>query len=206
MSYILSLSVSLLAVNSCEKKKDVDQAKNKEAQQSQKPISVPYAELNLRASEGRFYHNNVLFSGEAVKTHPSGAKAASIHFFEGRYHGKYTLFFPHGQKSFESEYDEGNQDGITKSWWATGILRSQNTYKKGVPHGEQLQWYRSGAKFKKISLINGQEVGLQQAWRENGKLYNNYEARNGRIFGLKRASMCFKLNDEEIQISTIKSK
>ena len=53
--------------------------------------------------------------------------------------------------------------------------------------------------FQKINLNMGREEGVQQAFRKNGALFANYEAKDGRIFGLKRATLCFSLEEEDIQ-------
>ena len=78
-------------------------------------------------------------------------------------------------------------------------MRSESAFNEGIAHGTQRQWYKSGVLFKEINLAMGKEEGMQKAWRENGKIYNNYEARNGRIYGLKRASLCYELDNEEVQ-------
>ncbi len=155
--------------------------------------------LNLRPTEGLVYHKEKPFSGTSIAYFENGVEAVRIDYLNGKKHGLYQKWFEDGTLSFESQYVKGKQHGNSKTWWKNGQLRSESSFENGVAHGLQLQWYQSGAKFKRRQLVEGREEGLQQSWRENGKLYNNYEAKNGRIFGLKRANLCYKLEDEEIQ-------
>ncbi|WCO00648.1 toxin-antitoxin system YwqK family antitoxin [Psychroserpens ponticola] len=162
-------------------------------------IAVNKNELVLKTDLGLMYYQNQPFNGTSVKHYNAVVKAESIKYINGKRHGIYQKWFPNGALSFEAYYVNGLQHGKAKSWWKNGNLRSEANFKDGIVNGIQKQWYKSGAKFKEMSIVNGQEEGFQKAWRENGKIYNNYEAKNGRIFGLKRASLCYQLEDENVQ-------
>ncbi len=162
---------------------------------------VHHSELKLKPLLGQYFHSGSPFSGIAETFHNNNKKATLTEYTNGVKHGTIKKYFEDGSLSFSSNYINGKQHGETNSWWRNGNKRSTSNYDQGTPHGLQLQWYKSGNLFKKIHLNRGKEDGLQQSWRENGKLYNNYEAKNGRIFGLKRSQLCFKLENETLQIS-----
>ena len=163
-------------------------------------IEVSKNEVELRPNEGLVYHDDQPFTGRVINTFPSGIKEETTFYIDGRKHGDFQKWFADGKLSYKSSFVNGLPDGISRSWWKNGNLRSEANQVMGKLQGVQTQWYISGAKFKERNLNMGFEEGLQRSWRENGKVYNNYEAKNGRIFGLKRASLCFQLDDEAIQI------
>jgi len=154
--------------------------------------------LILDRQKGIVFFENNPFCGTAV-LFENTIKIASTEYRMGKKNGMTQKWFADGTISYEAYYKNGKQDSLSRTWWKNGNMRSQSNFENGKPEGVQLSWYRSGAKFKQINLVNGREEGLQKAWRDNGKIYNNYEAKNGRIFGLKRANLCFKLEDENIQ-------
>ena len=163
-------------------------------------LEVLKSEVELRPNEGLVYYKNQPFTGRVMEYYSNGMLAEEIQFQEGIKHGIYQKWFADGTLSYTSTYLNGLPDGISRSWWSNGNLRSEVRQVKGKLDGLQTQWYKSGAKFKERNMNMGLEEGMQRSWRENGKVYNNYEAKHGRIFGLKRASLCFQLDDEEIQI------
>ena len=167
--------------------------------QKTETLTVPKAELELRANEGLYFFDNEPFSGTAESFDDLGNLVAEEVYVSGKRHGTVTKWFADGLMSYQGQYKNGRLHGEAFSWWTNGKMRSASYYENGVAEGTQKQWYPSGAIFKEINLLDGKEHGMQKAWRENGKLYNNYEAKNGRIFGLKRANLCFELKDEEVQ-------
>ena len=187
----IGLLLSFIACNSDNK--IVDNIQTRQAS------TVNKNEVELHPNEGLVYYKDKPFSGTSVAYYDSLTLAESIDYLKGKKHGFKTKWFPSGIKSFEAKYKEGKQDEITKSWWKNGQLRSESNFRIGKVNGVQTQWYKSGVKFKERHIVEGREEGMQRAWRENGTIYNNYEAKNGRIFGLKRASLCYELEDEEVQ-------
>lgn len=155
--------------------------------------------VTLIPDKGLVYFHNAPFTGICVSYYSNGQLSTSREYLKGRSNGLYQKWFSSGIKSFESSYRNGRLNGVTTSWWGNSNLRTKSNYLKGVAQGKQVQWYRSGAKFKQMNMVDGKEEGIQQSWRENGKLYNNYEAKNGRIFGLKKSTLCYKIDDEEVQ-------
>lgn len=196
--FLRILSISLLGMMACQE----------QSAPTPEPIKtwphVLKSLLVLKQTEDLVFFKNRLFSGYAVTYDNPSFFTSKTQFINGKKNGKDQKWFNDGSLSYHAEYVNGVLHGKVISWWRNGKKRSESHYLNGVAHGVQMQWYKSGVKFKKISLVNGKEEGLQQSWRENGKLYNNYEVKNGRIFGLKRATLCFELGDEKIQLQSSK--
>lgn len=170
-----------------------------EEKSNEKYYFVLQDSLVLIPKQGLFYFKGELFSGLAKSFYPSGILAEEIQYKNGKKQGFYKKYFRNGQLSFSAQYVNAKRNGLSTSWWSNGNIRSESNFLEGKPSGVQKQWYKSGAKFKILNLLDGHEEGKQQSWRENGKIYSNYQAINGRIFGLKRANLCYKLEDEEVQ-------
>ena len=163
-------------------------------------IVVAKSEVELRPNEGLVYYRDQPFTGRVISKYTNDVTAEAIDYESGKKEGYHRKWFANGELSFQAIWVKGLLDGVSKSWWRNGNQRSEALQVLGKLHGIQLQWYKSGVQFKERNMNKGVEKGMQRTWRENGKVYNNYEARNGRIFGLKRASLCFQLDNEEIQI------
>lgn len=196
-----SLIVLLLFIGCSEHSNQKNDLNVQEHPKRSSNIAVLQSELELKPLEGKFFYKGIPFTGTSESYYNDGQKATETEYVQGIKNGLVKKFFENGALSFESNYVDGRQHGETKSWWRNGNQRTISNYEKGIPHGSQHQWYKSGNKFKIIHLAQGKEEGMQKSWRENGKLYNNYEAKNGRIFGLKRSQLCFKLDDENVQLS-----
>lgn len=165
-------------------------------------IELPFIfqdSLKFEPNNGLVYYRGELFSGNSKSFYSNGHVATENQYHQGKKHGYFKKYFTNSTISYHASYLDGKKNGTSKSWWSNANLRSVSNFSKGKPNGSQRQWYKSGAKFKILNLVNGLEEGKQQSWRENGKVYCNYEAINGRIFGLKRANLCYKLDDEEVQ-------
>lgn len=139
------------------------------------------------------------FSGTAERFNADGQCVERVEYRSGLKHGTRQNWFDGGLLSCQSEYRDGRLEGAVHTWWSNGRMRSEAHFERGIPHGDQRQWYTDGALFKHRRLVQGREHGMQQAWRRNGKLYINYEVRDGRRYGLKRSSLCFQLDDEQVQ-------
>lgn len=157
--------------------------------------------LDVRADQGLVVLGRLPYTGVALRHDEMGRLVARNQYRFGKKHGRQEMWFADGTRSFFSDYVVGKRHGETRSWWRNGNPRTRSNFVEGRADGVQLQWYVSGAKFKEMRLRAGREVGMQRSWRENGKLYNNYEVHDGRIYGLKRSKLCFRIDDEEIQIS-----
>ncbi len=165
-----------------------------------RPAQVDRADLELRADEGRVYHQGARFTGIAVR-YDGGTLVERVAYRDGKKEGRTERWASDGTLSERATYAANRRHGTAETWWPDGTLRSESHFTDGVADGVQRQWYRSGALFKEVHLVDGQEAGLQRAWRENGVLYANYEARDGRIYGLKRANLCYELDGEQLVVN-----
>ena len=144
--------------------------------------------------------NDELYSGFAVRFYPDSTLEEKIGIVNGRKQNQATKWYPDGQLKEVANYHLGKLHGEKKRWSLDSnyVLLAHLNYNLGKAHGEQKQWYPTGELYKKMNLNMGKEEGIQQAFRKNGNLYANYEARNGRLFGLKKTSLCYGLEDENI--------
>ena len=191
---LLTFLSLLLLVASCN-------SSNSGAINLERPRVLHEDSLALNRSNGTFTHLGKLFNGQSILLYSSGSVSRTIDYKNGKKDGSLRMFYPNGKISYQAIYRNGKLDGPIESWWKNGNKRSESYYKEGKVHGIQKQWYSSGEIFKILRFNQGIEDGLQTAWRKNGKIYTNYEAKNGRIFGLKRATLCYTLEDEEIQFN-----
>lgn len=158
--------------------------------------------LILKGNEGNWYYKDHLFTGYAVKYHMNDSLQQKVGFYKGKKKGAAKVWFPNGVLKIESHYNQNKLVDNYKAWWDNGVLASKANYVNGKIQGIEKKWYKTGELAKLRNLVDGKEIGLQQAWLKNGKLYVNYEAKNGRIFGMRRANSCYKLEDEEVVLST----
>ncbi len=144
--------------------------------------------------------NDERYSGYLVSYYEDGTFEEKIGILNGKIQNQSTKWYPDGHLKEVTNYHEGKLHGEKKLWStdANHILLRHLNYHEGKAHGEQRQWYPTGEFYKKLNLQMGREQGIQQAFRKNGELYANYEAKEGRIFGLKKASLCYGLEDENI--------
>lgn len=142
--------------------------------------------------------NEEPYSGYAVSYYQDSTLRERIGILSGRKETLTNLWYPNGNLKQIANYHKGKLHGEKKVWSSDSVLLSHLNYQSGKPHGEQKTWYPTGELHKKLNLNRGKEEGIQQAYRKNGALYANYEAKEGRIFGLKKASLCFGLEDENI--------
>lgn len=190
-----------IVLNSCYQKDEKNTSDQTTDQFSKVAVEVLADSVILNPTKGLVFYRNEPFTGFLQSRYANGVSEERTQYFKGKKNGLKQKWFENGQLSYEANYDNGRRNGVVKTWWGNGRLRSEAHYDQSKLSGQLIQWYTSGAIFKKMNYEQGVEVGLQQAWRENGKIYNNYEAKNGRIFGLKRANMCFKLKEEDVQYS-----
>ncbi len=162
-------------------------------------LRVAKKSLVLHPTEGKWYYNELPFSGEAVVFYPNGLMAEIVRYKGGKKDGMSQKWFEDGSKQREATYCSNRLQGVVKSWWPNCVLSAKSYYSNGIRQGIQSKWYPNGQLSRQNRIVDGKEEGLQQAWRRNGKLYANYEAKNGRVFGLKRSNLCYALKDEIVQ-------
>lgn len=141
------------------------------------------------------------YSGYAVTYYPDNSLKEKFGILDGKKQNKFIQWFPDGNHKNMADYHQGKLHGEKRVWTrdSTHMLIAHFNYHEGKPHGEQKKWYPTGELFKILNLDRGKEEGIQQAFRKNGDIYANYEALEGRIFGLKKATLCYGLEDEQIQ-------
>ncbi len=204
---ILSTSIILTTILGCNP--TVENSSSFEVVENQLPCSfspiipkffVLKDSVILKNEESRWYYKGKLFSGYAIAHHENGSLSEKMGFTDGKRNGKALWWYRDGQLKKELDYLNNKMHG-KKRFWGSGINNSllhEFNYQNGKRHGIQQVWYANGEPFKKGNYAFGFEQGIQQAWNRNGKLYINYEAKNGRTFGLRKATLCYKLEDQEI--------
>lgn len=198
--YILSAGLALVLQSSSPEGLKRNFPPGGTGEQLSKNTVIKMDRLVRDTSNGILLLNGNAFTGTAIGFFPNGRKSKQATYKNGIKHGQDLKWFPDGMLSYEANYVKGQREGTVTTWWKTGGLRSESLYLKGRLHGLQRQWYASGGLFKEMNMIAGRAFGMQRSWRENGKIYNNYEVKNGRIFGLKRATLCYSLEDENVQL------
>lgn len=148
--------------------------------------------------------NGLPYSGFAVSYYPDSTMKEKFGILSGKKQNASIQWHPDGHFKNVTNYHNGKLHGEKKIWSADSVhvLIAHYNFNLGKAHGEQKKWYPNGKLFKKMNLNKGREEGMQQAFRKNGVLYANYEAREGRIFGMKKATLCYELEDENVQYKT----
>lgn len=198
----IACSLILLAVSCAEKNETiiVDTNYSTDTLAQIPDTTVLAAILNYDNKTSQWTLNDQLYSGYAVSYYQDSSLKEKIRIINGKKENQSFDWYPDGHLKEVASYHKGKLHGEKKVWSTdtNHVLISYLNYKFGKPHGEQKKWYRTGELHKVLHLNMGQEEGIQQAYRENGDLYANYEAKNGRTFGLQKASLCYGLEDENI--------
>ena len=163
---------------------------------------VHIADLSYDAKKSRWTLNKLAYSGYAVSFYEEDVLMEKFGLVNGKKQHLAFQWYPDGHYKRVASYSDGKLSGDKKTWSSdtAHLLLSHLKYERGRLHGEQKVWYATGELFKKMNFNRGKEEGLQQAFRKNGDLFANYEARAGRIYGLKKATLCYGLEDENIQL------
>lgn len=205
MKYIITpiFLLSLLLI-SCETNKETEVLPNYFSKEDILEIPDRTTDkhlLNYNNKTSLWTLNDQPYSGYAVSYHTDSTLQEKIGILNGKKENQTIEWYPDGRYKEIANYHNGKLHGEKQFWSIESghVLVSQLNYHKGKAHGEQKKWYATGELFKKMNLNMGREEGIQQAYRKNGDLYANYEAKDGRTFGLKKASLCFGLEDENIQ-------
>lgn len=199
---MIALILGLLTMN-CTSSEDVKKAPHPEpiTPLDIPPIEIEKSKLHYNPKNSLWTLDGKRFSGYAISTYPDRTLKQKIGMLDGRKQNQASDYYPDGQPRLLAHYHKGKLHGEKKAWLSDSAhtLISHLNYRLGKLHGEQKKWYDTGEIFKILHLNMGKEEGIQRAFRKNGALFANYEARDGRIFGLKRASLCYELDEEEIQ-------
>lgn len=197
--YTCSLIVLMISCTNDERSKKINDRSSTDV-----PIDIP----NITIDQSTLLYNNKKslwtlnekpYSGHAISYYQDSTIKEKISFLNGKKENQAKHWYPNGHLKQLAHYHKGKLHGQKKVWSSESLLLSHLNYQSGQPHGEQKTWYPTGELHKKLTLNKGREKGIQQAFRKNGALYANYEAKEGRIFGLKKASLCYGLENENIQ-------
>jgi len=203
MKYIIACALLLGALlANCNEKEEVETFRDNSFTGSLTEIpnvTVDKSVLQYNNKISLWLLNEQPYSGYAVSSHEDSTLKEKISILDGRKENQTKHWYPKGNLKQVANYHKGKLHGEKKVWSSDAVLLSHLNYQSGKPHGEQKTWYPTGELHKKLNLNGGREEGIQQAFRKNGALYANYEAKEGRIFGLKKASLCFGLENENIQ-------
>lgn len=204
MKYIIVYTFSLsLFLVSCTKKKAAkilhDNSSTDVSLITIPNRTVDKSLLQYNNKKSLWMLNEQPYSGFAVSYHQESTLKEKIGIVNGKKQNQSKNWYSNGKLKRIANYHAGKLHGEKKAWSTESVLLSHLNYQLGKPHGQQKTWYPTGELHKKLNLSKGREKGIQQAFRKNGVLYANYEAKKGRIFGLKKASLCFGLENENIQ-------
>lgn len=201
-NFLVALILGVFLINSADKMTSKIIASTNSVDNLNVPdIIVNKSDLNYDKKNSLWTLNKELYSGYAVSYYPDSTLKEKFGILKGRKQNEAIQWYADGHFKHLANYHIGKSHGDKKTWSADSshVLLAHLKYKDGKPHGAQTKWYPTGELFKKLNLNMGKEEGLQQAFRKNGALYANYEAKEGRIFGLKKATLCYSLEDGNIQ-------
>ncbi|PQJ78859.1 hypothetical protein BTO18_06525 [Polaribacter porphyrae] len=156
-------------------------------------------QLKLNPLKGQWFYNDKPFNGFGIKLYDNDSLSEKTGYYNGKREGEDFMYFNNGTIKRKAFYVDNKLHGKKLNYLESGQIMAESNYINGERHGIQKIWYASGQLAKQRNLNKGKEEGLQKAWLENGTVYVNYEAKNGRIFGMKRANLCYKLKNEEVQ-------
>ena len=73
--------------------------------------------LYLENNNGYMYHNDTLFTGEAIAYHKNKKMASRTNYRNGRRHGLREKWYDNGNNSLNTSYVNGLENGIKTTWW-----------------------------------------------------------------------------------------
>ena len=104
---------------------------------------VPYSELSYDEGDGRYYLNNVPFTGVS-----------------------FTLF-QDGTLASEGGMREGVECGMARAWFQSGLLELEREIECGVLHGRCREWHANGT----LAVDEHWEMGIclsRRSWAADG--------------------------------------
>ena len=98
------------------------------------------------------------------------------------YTGIYLCKFDNDQKEREGSYKNGKFDGKWTVWYESGQKESEVNYKNGKLDGKSTWWSKKGQKVRQKNYINGKLDGKLIEWfRFNGEIKREENYKNGKI-------------------------
>lgn len=160
--------------------------------------TIVASDKNFSIRNGICYYQGKLFSGILKKYYPRVDMTTYTSLYKGKRYGSYNSFYKNGQLYESKQYKNNRIVGRHLMYRPNGNIKADYHYKNGKMEGIQKKWYANGNPFIEFNYVNGKREGSQKAWRISGKLHINSQIINGQTFGLNKASLCYRVVDENI--------
>jgi antitoxin component YwqK of YwqJK toxin-antitoxin module len=160
---MISLSLALLVLSGCGKKKHTDLGD---------PSRVVSAEMLIFDEDtGEVIKAGELepFTGKAVWVHPNGQRQQETTYVDGRENGQEIWWHPDGARAGQSEYQTGVLNGSTIQWHPGGVkMEFQVLYQNGMQDGKEVWWHENGREKSVTHFENGLRQGRATGWFSDG--------------------------------------
>lgn len=140
---------------------------------SRMPDEVISSDELISKEKGRYYYNDVLYSGTLIEYDSLGNKVAEV------------------------ALEKGVRNGVSKYWWPNGNLKREAGYLDGAYHGEVSEFYENGSPYAVFHYEQGHESGSQKVWKSDGRIKANYDVIDGRKYGLTGVKNCINVLEED---------
>ena len=126
-----------------------------------------------------------------IADHKSLSKIKGVVLFDAApFSGVLYSVFTNGSKKYEQEIFEGKKHGKETMWYPNSQVRSVSEFSNGILNGSQKEWYRDGTPSREMDFIDGKQSGLQIGWKENGDLRFKYTYTDGKRYGFMGSALC----------------
>jgi hypothetical protein len=95
-------------------------------------LRIPHKDLVIDDEDGRYWLNDVLFTGIAFLSYPDGRTRKEQLVREGRQEGFAKTWYPDGGLEAERSVLGGRRHGRTREWHRNGRLRREAMYEFGI--------------------------------------------------------------------------
>ena len=157
--------------------------------------SLDRHQIQLRASHGIYYVNDVAFTGTLFERLTTGDTISLASYLNGREHGVWSTNYRKGARKAIRYFVEGKKQGEYKIWWENGNLKLQAHFKNDEFDGLMQTWSEDGSLTRQANYVAGHEEGAQKVWYANGKVKSNYVVLMGRRYGLLGTKHCINVSD-----------
>lgn len=101
-----------------------------------------------------------------------GVLTHSLNFKEGKYEGKYIVFYTNGKPKLERTYVKDEETGITTNYFVNGTVNQQGEAIKNERNGYWKEYKIDGSLDRLLYYINGDVDGWNVYYDLNGKVNN----------------------------------